>query len=938
MAVSCPSRPAIQDLSGLSHVELPKRRFDGDPAIESAKRVKIGPFEDDDDDDDEPVSFPPTISQQSTAQESHHAESSLLQQMPYFQAQNAQRDPVNDALHLQHNTTIPPLTPSTAFVPIRCCSGTVRHVRRRALNDRQSYEKIIAARSTTAPGKAARSYYGIDIHSLLIEAARESTPVPKIQPAVETPLPDGPGKPVHQLWTEKYRARNFKDLIGDDRTHRSVLRWLKSWDPIVFPGLAKPKVKKGFVQESNERPHRKLLVLTGPPGLGKTTLAHVCAKQVGYEVLEINASDERSRNVVKGRVKDAVGTENVKGISVKVDGKTIRKPGRPVCVVIDEVDGVVSGSSAGGEGGFIKALIDLVNLDQRNSTRNSSNAATSETGAKRKKSGDRFRLMRPLILICNDIYHPSLRPLRTASIAEIVHVRRVPFDQVVTRTKTIFEREGIQCDGDGVRKLCEISWGSSSSRTAFRGSSEGDIRGVLVEAEWIAHKLRYTGLSSSARLTKRWIEQQLLHNRNSNESARGLCRGGTREIVERVFLDGAGFPHDAHGSKGFQNPYDMEQSKTPVGVAELRKRAGINRLRELVDSSGEYDRCVTDCFLAYPTQTYQDDTIFSKPNAAYDWLHFHDLISSRVFSNQAWELNPYLSQATIAFHHLFASASQNAETRKHDAEEEEEHPFSGPRADYAAFEAERQNRAILTEYHSSLSASLYGSFHSTESMATELIPNLTRMLAPDIKPTIVGISGGTNGIASVRKDSERALVRSTVSIMNAMRVTFEKARVETETGGYGGWVYRMEPALDKLTTFSKVKGTILASSSSSVPVRYAVRQTLDQEYQKDLLQRQSQARQARLGGLASDIPQAGGKPGVTKVPKVAGPEGSKKDFFGRIITTKTPVTKEDEQKTTRQGVGKPGTRKQRAAWITYHEGFSNAVRKKITMAELLSGL
>lgn len=44
-----------------------------------------------------------------------------------------------------------------------------------------------------------------------------------------------------------------------------------------------------FLQDHLERPERKILLIHGQPGLGKTTLAHVIAETAGYSVIEINA-------------------------------------------------------------------------------------------------------------------------------------------------------------------------------------------------------------------------------------------------------------------------------------------------------------------------------------------------------------------------------------------------------------------------------------------------------------------------------------------------------------------------------------------------------------------------------------------------------------------------------------------------------------------------
>ncbi|KAK4692310.1 chromosome transmission fidelity protein 18, partial [Lecanoromycetidae sp. Uapishka_2] len=835
---------------------------------------------------------------------------------------------------------------------IKTSSGKIFRLNQKLPNELISYEQSVARQSAYVPGKAAKSFYGVDIHKLMDQAAKESKLIKEtsvasdheaLHPSIEAPLPSkGSNKGRTMLWTEKYRARKFIDLVGDERTHRDLLRWIKGWDPIVFPGMRKPKPKSKLVEDdSGPYQQRKILLLTGPPGLGKTTLAHVCARQAGYEVVEINASDERSSGVVKGRIRDCVGTENVKGINAKDAGGTTRKAGRPVCVVIDEVDGVVSGSSGSGEGGFIKALIELAALDQKNS-----NVLGSVTGnsVKPKRKGDRFRLLRPMILICNDIYHPAIRPLRTSSIAEVIHIRKPPLDKVVARLKTVFDRENVACDGDGVRRLCEATWGISNRREARHSSTvtgEGDMRGILVVGEWVAAKIR-ASRGKDVRLTKRWVEDNMMESlAHGGGGSRDLGRGGAKEAVERVFLDGAGFPMVVSAPTAVED-FGKIKDGNPIGVPQLAKRASMDHLRDMIDMSGESDRILTDCFATYLTHSWQDDTLLSKPNAAYEWLHFYDRLSSKVHVGQDWELAPYLSQSILGFHHLFASPTKQswASDQNQWDDNEEPMPFSGPRADHSASEALKQNKAILLGLQSSLSIPLLRSFRSAQDIAVDLLPQLIRMLTPDVKPIIAGGSGDQRGVVSVRKEGERAMIERAVGAMSAVGVTFERVKVESGQSGTSTFAYRMDPPLDDLSVFETG-----SQASPAAPARYAVRQALDQEYQKYLVRQSTATRLARYkaGEKPGDNEEAVGDDKESSTPETLVGETAKRttavrDFFGRIIEVDRPSSWDISEKGDYTGQQKPNTKGNgRKVWVSFHEGFSNAVRKPITLEELMRG-
>ncbi|KAH6855838.1 hypothetical protein B0I37DRAFT_442616 [Chaetomium sp. MPI-CAGE-AT-0009] len=906
--------------------------------------------------------------------------------------------------------------PRPASYQISTCSAQTIPIRERKPTAAVSYEKMVAARSRTKEGRAHKSYYGIAIHELIDDANKELSQARKISEsaAATTPItpPANPDKPLRSveaqhtnltkpkrtmLWTEKYCARTFMDLCGDDLTNRQVLRWLKRWDPIVFPHAAsknKSAIRRLHSQQQQgqqgqqpeeEKPHRKILMLHGPPGLGKTTLAHVCARQAGYEVMEINASDERSKDVVKGRIRTSLGTESVKTVEhKKAEPGKQPKVARPVCVIVDEVDGVVGGSGGPGEGGFVKALIDLVLLDQKNST----GGATTSGAGRRKKKGDDFRQMRPLVLICNDVYHPSLRPLRQSGLAEVIHVGKPTVEAVVTRLKTIFEKEGIPCDKDAARKLCEAAWGMTSGIDAKRGAesnAEGDLRGVMVVGEWVAGRLRAASPETTPSLTRQWLDRHIIHDlAHGGGGARGLGRGGAKEIVTRIFQEGAGFPKQSAPALQTTKATRHEQPQAQLGFAEQQKKYAMTRLREMIETSGEVDRIMTEIFLEYPNRDFNDDSFLTKPDLAYEWLHFHDTCSSRIFSSQEWELAPYVSQPILACHHLFASPRRHQPQTTSgyggkwgEAGEDSEAngpplPFSGPRADYAAHEAEKVNRAALQGIHAQLPPTLTRAFRSPEHIATDFLPYLIRLVSPNVKPVMVGGSNDKFGaVASVRREAEKAMVKRAARVLAEVGIALHKGKIEPDAAAGPAtrtqWVYRMEPDLDALATFETASAYILASQA---PTRYAVRQVLDQELYKTLAQRDSEARQARLRAGNSDptnphphdqpLPPSynafgaanqANHPALTLQQQQQNNKHTsvKRDFFGRVIAERPAPPLSSGAEADGDGAGRKrkgaageaggtgGAGTAGMVWVTYHEGMNNAVRKPVSLEEFLRG-
>lgn len=121
------------------------------------------------------------------------------------------------------------------------------------------------------------------------------------------------------MWSEKYRPKNLLEMIGNDEAKESFVKWIAKW-------------VKGT----------KPLLLVGPPGIGKTTMAMLCAKQFGYDMISLNASDVRNKQRIQEILNPVMGNAGVLG--------------KAMMIFVDEVDGIHGRSDFGGVG----ALVDIL--------------------------------------------------------------------------------------------------------------------------------------------------------------------------------------------------------------------------------------------------------------------------------------------------------------------------------------------------------------------------------------------------------------------------------------------------------------------------------------------------------------------------------------------------------------------------------------------------
>ena len=194
-------------------------------------------------------------------------------------------------------------------------------------------------------------------------------------------------------WAEKYRPAHLADIVGNTTAVRQIAAWAKNWT----------------------RKSRPLLIY-GKPGIGKTSSAYALANDMKWEVVELNASDQRTAAVIERIAGVGSTTASLTGSSRKL-------------IVLDEADNLQGTADRGGA----KAIIECI----RNARQ-------------------------PMILIANDLYglSPELR-----ARCEPVQFKAVQARSIAPRLKYLCSAEKIACSDAAIHAIAE--------------SAEGDIRSAV---------------------------------------------------------------------------------------------------------------------------------------------------------------------------------------------------------------------------------------------------------------------------------------------------------------------------------------------------------------------------------------------------------------------------------------------------------------------------
>jgi replication factor C large subunit len=213
------------------------------------------------------------------------------------------------------------------------------------------------------------------------------------------------------LFTDKYCPKNFEDFIGNVEIVDRIIAWAEAW-------------KEG----KNQKP----ILLFGNPGNGKTTLAFLIAKQMGWQLFEMNASDLRDKESIEKIAGAATANSTLFG------SKRL--------ILLDEIDALQS-QDRGGSSAILSILKEANN---------------------------------PIILTANDAYDKKLVSIKAN--CELLEFKKINYLSIAKRLREICILEKIEFDEEAVKELAK--------------NSSGDFRSALLDTQSLSPKITLDNVKS----------------------------------------------------------------------------------------------------------------------------------------------------------------------------------------------------------------------------------------------------------------------------------------------------------------------------------------------------------------------------------------------------------------------------------------------------------
>lgn len=326
-------------------------------------------------------------------------------------------------------------------------------------------------------------------------------------------------------WTERYRPTSVAHLVGNGTALKALQTWAQSW--------------------TQGPPAQRAVILAGPPGVGKTSAAIALANDMGWSVIELNASDARNADSIR-----RIATAGAMHQTLAFDGsyhRATEQDGRKL-IVLDEADNLTESlrgeNAAGGKG----------------------DKDLSDKGGKKQIVETIKQTQQPIILIVNDLYALQKGSGSTlGKLALTLKFQRVQARTIVPALRRIATAEGVAVDPAVLEAVAQ--------------KAGGDLRAAVRDLETLCSGRKEVGPQHLADLGQRD------NTTNMFDAMKQILRAKRMSEIRRVTMATEGTPEDLilwmdeNMPKEYLDPQDLVNGYEMLSRADVflgRARSTMN--------------------------------------------------------------------------------------------------------------------------------------------------------------------------------------------------------------------------------------------------------------------------------------------------------------------------------------------------------------------------